>query len=243
LLEIQVWEPTDGLLDTGNVAKENVLSSFPALVESVVLYYVKKDIAAINQLLRAIAHVKCLTVSDLTLKAFRSANKMLTFHNVKMLTISRNLTTDQGLIALLNAVPNLESLVFTELNTAIEGDSDTDNEEDRDEDGNDEDGREEEDSDEEDSDEEDSDDDKDDDSLALDIVTNGCLFPRLKSVSFQIFVGGPRELRWLKLILKTAKALQVITIGYEAKGEKEFKVEIPNFPRASPGCVIKFCPC
>ncbi|KAI3948469.1 hypothetical protein MKW98_019219, partial [Papaver atlanticum] len=56
--------------------------------------------------------------SDLTLKAFRSANKMLTFHNVKMLTISRNLTTDQGQIALLNAVPNLESLIFTELNTA-----------------------------------------------------------------------------------------------------------------------------
>ncbi|RZC45381.1 hypothetical protein C5167_038331 [Papaver somniferum] len=172
---------------------------------------------------------------------------MLTFHNVKMLTISGNLTTDQGLIAFLNAVPNLESL----LNTAIEGDSDTDNEEDSDtdneedsdtvneedsdEEDRDEDGREEEDSDEEGREEEDSDDYKDNDSLALDIVINGCLFPRLKSVSFQEFFGDPRELRWVKLILKTAKALQTITIGYKGKGEKEFMAEIPNFPRASPG--------
>ncbi|XP_026390201.1 F-box/LRR-repeat protein At4g14103-like isoform X2 [Papaver somniferum] len=116
LLKISVWELRDGSLESDNVAKENVLSSFPALVEADVRCYDKKDIAGINQLLRAIAHVKCLTVSDLTLK----------------------------------------------LNTAIEEDSDIDNEEDsdtnneeksdeedRDEDDNDDDGGEGEDSDEE----------------------------------------------------------------------------------------------
>ncbi|KAI3923259.1 hypothetical protein MKW92_009046, partial [Papaver armeniacum] len=46
--------------------------------------------------------------------AYDLSNNLLTFHNVKMLNISDTLTTDQGLIALLKAAPNLESLVFNE---------------------------------------------------------------------------------------------------------------------------------
>ncbi|KAI3947145.1 hypothetical protein MKW92_035790, partial [Papaver armeniacum] len=42
------------------------------------------------------------------------SDNLLKFHNVKMLKISDYLTTDEGLIALLQAVPNLESLVFDE---------------------------------------------------------------------------------------------------------------------------------
>ncbi|KAI3881854.1 hypothetical protein MKW92_023626, partial [Papaver armeniacum] len=40
------------------------------------------------------------------------SNNLLTFHNVKRLRICDVLDTDEGLIALLKAVPNLESLVF-----------------------------------------------------------------------------------------------------------------------------------
>ncbi|KAI3958036.1 hypothetical protein MKW98_020678, partial [Papaver atlanticum] len=138
------------------------------------------------------------------LSAYSPSRNLLTFHNVKMLRVSVDLTTDQQLIDFLNAVPNLESLVFTKLNF-IEEDSDTDVEEDRDE---------------EDGDEEDSDDDKEDDSLTLDIVTNGCLFPHLKSASFQKFVGDPRELRWVKLILKTAKLCKWSQLVAKRKGKK-----------------------
>ncbi|KAI3907033.1 hypothetical protein MKW92_008613, partial [Papaver armeniacum] len=46
--------------------------------------------------------------------AYDPPNSLLTFHNVKMLNVSDILTTDQGLIALLKAVPNLESLIFNE---------------------------------------------------------------------------------------------------------------------------------
>ncbi|KAI3953155.1 hypothetical protein MKW92_011002, partial [Papaver armeniacum] len=42
------------------------------------------------------------------------SNKLLTFRNVKNLNISDRLTTDEILIALLTAVPNLESLIFSE---------------------------------------------------------------------------------------------------------------------------------
>ncbi|KAI3934343.1 hypothetical protein MKW92_015727 [Papaver armeniacum] len=91
--------------------------------------------------------------------------------------------------------------------------------------------------------------DKDDDSWALDIATKERLFPHLKSVCFEQFGGNPRELRWVKLILRYAKALQMMTTCYadcdfrfvNVKSEKELKAEIPNFPRASPDCVIDVC--
>ncbi|KAI3955989.1 hypothetical protein MKW92_033478, partial [Papaver armeniacum] len=87
-----------------------------------------------------------------------------------------------------------------------------------------------------------------DDSWALDIVTTGCLFPQLKSVCFQEFVGNPREMKWVRLILRDAKALQMMAIIHHdtflrfvnVKSKKELQEEIPTFPRASPSCVIKF---
>ncbi|XP_026454340.1 uncharacterized protein LOC113355636 [Papaver somniferum] len=142
-----------------------------------------------------------------------------------MLRVSEDITIDQELIAFLSAVPNLESLLFTKLSFT---DEDTDEE-----------GSDEEDSNWEDRDEDDSDDDNEDDRL----VPDRCLFPLLESVSFQQFVGDPKELRWVKLVLKTAKALQRLTIGYKAKRGKDFEGEIQSFPRASPGCVIKFFRC
>ncbi|KAI3863847.1 hypothetical protein MKW98_031439, partial [Papaver atlanticum] len=185
------------------------------------------------------------------------SNNLRKFHNVKNLNISDrlSLTADERLIALLTAVPNLESLVFSEyMNHEEQVDNDEDNVN----------GSEEE-------DENDSEDDEDgdvtdapecgsndecednygnqDNSWVLDTVTAGCLFPCLKSVCFRRFVGNPRELRWVKLILMNAKALQNMNIRYRfsdlcfanAESEKEprLSVRIPNFPRASAGCAFK----
>ncbi|KAI3972069.1 hypothetical protein MKW92_032887, partial [Papaver armeniacum] len=44
--------------------------------------------------------------------SYYESNYLPTFHNVKMLNISDEINTDEGLIALLKAAPNLESLVF-----------------------------------------------------------------------------------------------------------------------------------
>ncbi|KAI3933156.1 hypothetical protein MKW92_000703, partial [Papaver armeniacum] len=46
--------------------------------------------------------------------AYYLSNNLLRFHNVKVLKISNWLNTDEGLIALLKAVPNLESLIIKE---------------------------------------------------------------------------------------------------------------------------------
>ncbi|XP_026424578.1 F-box/LRR-repeat protein At3g26922-like isoform X3 [Papaver somniferum] len=249
------------------------------------------------------------------------------FHNVKLLSISGSVSTNEGLIALLKVVPNLESLVIEQdMDDEIEEDSDEDDENGSDsaeEDGDDEDGSDsaEEDGDDEDENnnaEEDGDDEDENnnadyvegesnhdnedvgdvsdaadcgsadegedkydnedigansiegennydnedqgdvaDSAECDNSDEGeanynneddSLFPHLKSVCFQKFVGNPRELMWLKLILRDAKALQMMTICYydlryrfaNWKSEKEVMVEIPSFPRASPGCIFKF---
>ncbi|RZC76513.1 hypothetical protein C5167_000628 [Papaver somniferum] len=101
-----------------DVAKEYAMPSFLTLVEADVRFKLGKKGAQISLLLRALAHVKRLTFSDSTLQAICSAydlsNNLLSFHNVKVLNVSDVLTTDQGLIALLKAVPNLELLVFNE---------------------------------------------------------------------------------------------------------------------------------
>ncbi|KAI3954972.1 hypothetical protein MKW98_004975 [Papaver atlanticum] len=236
------------------VPKEIFLSSTLALVEATV--HVSADEKGISRLLRALAHVKCLTVYDCTLQAIYStyglSNNLLKLHNVKMLKISRALTSDQGLIALLKAVPNLESLVFDgriddELEDSDKDDGDDDHDADSVQGDNNQDN-------------EDEGDVSDtalcgscnecgDDSWALDIVTTGCLLPHLKSVCFQHFVGNPRAMKWVRLILRDAKALQMMAIIYydthlcyvNVKSKKELMEEMPTFPRASPSCVIKFC--
>ncbi|KAI3881855.1 hypothetical protein MKW92_023627, partial [Papaver armeniacum] len=56
----------------GYVAKEFALSSFQALVEATVYFHVQENVGAVaevrSQLLRALAHVKSLTVCDRTLQ-------------------------------------------------------------------------------------------------------------------------------------------------------------------------------
>ncbi|KAI3924875.1 hypothetical protein MKW98_031126, partial [Papaver atlanticum] len=253
------------------------------------------------------------------------SKNLLIFLNVKMLKISENITTDQGLIELLKAVPNLESLVIEEyMNDELIEYSDEDDENNSDEDDSEESGGDGDESieddntdsidgennhvnedegesadaeiieysdkdDENNSNEDDSeeaegdgDDDNEDDnadsvegknrhvnedegdvadaaecedncvnengSWSLDNVATGCLFPHLKSVRFQQFVGNPREMKWVELILKNAEALQMMAIHYcdnitkyidsdygfvDAKSEEEVMEEMPNIARAS----------
>ncbi|KAI3924878.1 hypothetical protein MKW98_031129, partial [Papaver atlanticum] len=157
------------------------------------------------------------------------STNMVTFHNVKMLKISDCITTDQGLIALLK-VPNLESLIFDVYMTDEVKDSDEDEENDSDNvQGHGDYNNEDDDTDsveaDNNHDNEDEGDvavsaeciwndkcqdnyDSEDNSWELNIVTTGCLLPQLKSVFFQEFAGNPREMKWVRLILKYAKALQ-----------------------------------
>ncbi|XP_026428082.1 F-box/FBD/LRR-repeat protein At1g78750-like [Papaver somniferum] len=247
---------------SGYVPKEFIFSSFLALVEADIHFSSEENgCAEIIRLFRALAHVKCPTVYDLTLQAIyrvqRQLNNLLTFHNVKVLNIAEVLTTDQGLIALLKAVPNLESLAIFEFMGDKEVEENTNDTEDN--------GDYDHEHDyadyfqfENNHDNEDVSDaaecDKNygnsDDGWAPDIVTTGCSLLHLKSVCFHEFFGNPREIRWVKLILRKAKALQTMTIRYNddsdfhflnAKSEKELMVEVPSFPRASAGSVIKFC--
>ncbi|XP_026456625.1 F-box/LRR-repeat protein At2g29930-like [Papaver somniferum] len=210
----------------GYGAKEFVLSNFLALDQATVYFNYQNKVGAqaTSRLLRALAHVKCLTVYNQTLKAICSSYDLPTFHGVKVLKISDSITTDEGLIALVKAVPNLESVVFVQymydneevdVADAVKSDSNDSGEDKH---------------------------DKEDDSWALDCMTTGCLFPHLKSVCFQWFVGNPREMRWVKLILRNAKALQLRTIRYHAsfcfrfidvKSEEKLRIEMPSFPRAS----------
>ncbi|XP_026416136.1 FBD-associated F-box protein At4g10400-like [Papaver somniferum] len=97
--------------------KEYILSSFPTPEEAVLCLFIKIGCADLSLLLQALAHVKCLTVYDRAVQSIYSAddlsNNSLKLRGVKMLKIYDNLfATDQELIALLKALPNLESLVF-----------------------------------------------------------------------------------------------------------------------------------
>ncbi|XP_026428086.1 putative F-box/LRR-repeat protein At3g58880 [Papaver somniferum] len=144
-----------------------------------------------------------------TLAISHSSKYLLTFQNVKILKLTCKITTD-GELAILKAVPNLESLIF-EVYVKEEVER----------------------------------------SDKHDHISEAaeCLFPHLKSVVFRQFSGNPRERKWVRLILKYAEALEILTIRHcgsylvfrNARSEKELMVEILNYSKASPGCVIKFC--
>ncbi|XP_026443080.1 F-box/FBD/LRR-repeat protein At1g16930-like, partial [Papaver somniferum] len=172
----------------GSEAKEFVLSSFLVLVKADVCFYFDEEFDSPEErrrVLFSLAHVKCLIVCNRTLQAicprYYESNYLPTFYNVKMLNISDVINTDEGLIALLKAAPNLESLVF-EMHMEDETTDSYDNENEGDaadvaECGS--------------NDEcEDNYDEKDYSSL-LGIVTTGCMFLHLKSVCFQAFTGKP----------------------------------------------------
>ncbi|KAI3919023.1 hypothetical protein MKW92_025027 [Papaver armeniacum] len=264
----------------GCVAKEYVLSTFPLLVKAAVQFRFIPYAAtreqrighgeAISQFFRALANVKHLYVSDDTLQALSFSNDLLeklpTCHNAKKLTIFDEVTDDKALVALLQATPNLESLVFNKSLPPI-----SDDEEEDDDTG---------------SDDEEEDDDTGSDASAdaaegennharedaasgndadvvavesedyhgsedndwtLNVTDPEFLFLHLKSVSFREFIGTPVDMRWLKLILKNAKALQTVSISncyhsylLKKKRKEELMVEIQSLARVSTSCVFKF---
>ncbi|KAI3909688.1 hypothetical protein MKW98_014105, partial [Papaver atlanticum] len=146
-------------------------------------------------------------------------NHLPKFHHLKQLKVEREANTDETLIALLKSSPNLESLVLNEFiplsrRLGIK----TQNLEGR---GDNEDGNHENDWD-------------------LDIMTTGCLLLQLKSVSFEAFSGRPREMSWVKLILRNAKDLQTMNVSYapcshylNLTSKEEFMEEVPDLPTAS----------
>ncbi|KAI3860258.1 hypothetical protein MKW92_017336, partial [Papaver armeniacum] len=146
------------------------------------------------------------------------------------LTMLEEVTDDKALVALLKATPNLESLVFDKDPPDISDDEEEDDVAGSDADtakGEDNHGTE-------------------DDDWTLDMVTYPeCLFTYLQSVDFTEFMGNPMEMRWVKLILKNAKALQTMSISnceysLNTKTKEELMVEIPSLPRASTSCVFEF---
>ncbi|XP_026383773.1 F-box/LRR-repeat protein At3g58900-like [Papaver somniferum] len=82
----------------------------------------------------------------------------------------------------------------------------------------------------------------DDDYSEDDIEGFHTSFPHLKSVSFEEHYGHPRELKWMKLILKNAIALKRMNIGNCLEGletRQAFMEEIHSVPRVSSFCVLE----
>lgn len=147
--------------------------------------------AAASRFLQLLSHVKCLSISERVLRILSCVkdlkNRLPTFHRLKQLNVEREAGTDKALIALLQSAPSLESLVFNEFISmyTIYGLLNGDEDE-GDNHAN------------------------DDDGLDLDMVTIQLL--HLKSVSFKVFSGRPREISWVKLILKNAEVLETMTL-------------------------------
>ncbi|KAI3858401.1 hypothetical protein MKW92_004684 [Papaver armeniacum] len=251
LLRIYHWGDQDGLRDCGLkilapnlvslfyqgwVPKKFVLHTSPELVEAHVLFFGEDAAlreqrmricgASIIQFLQALTCVKRLIIYDAMLQALSADNlleNLPTFHNTKQLILREDIA-DKALIALLKATPNLESLVFHKIRTDDAEEDDVDGNE---------------------AEETFNHDNKDDDWI-LNVVTPGSFLVHLKSVCFKEFIANPKEMKWVQLILKNAKALQTMTISSFHYSDllngnsKELMVEITSLPRASASCMFKF---
>ncbi|XP_026384587.1 F-box/LRR-repeat protein At4g14103-like [Papaver somniferum] len=110
----------------GRVSKDYVLSSFPKLESAEVLlcsYGVRrvKKIgygAAASKIFQALSHVQCLEMHVESLQALPTVDDLVhalpVYHNLERLILKEGLTTDNSLISLLKAVPNLRWLDFEE---------------------------------------------------------------------------------------------------------------------------------
>ncbi|XP_026417745.1 uncharacterized protein LOC113313218 isoform X2 [Papaver somniferum] len=175
------------------------------------------QVEAVRQFFRALTHVKCLTVKNPPLQAKYLPRNSTAYHNIKQLKITQEVNSDVAVIALLKVTPNLESLVI-EKKEPFRGIGHV---------------------------YEKKDDDNEDDGLTLDMLDTGCLFLHLKSVCFMPIIWGPKEISFLKVILRNARALQSLTVYHDNSrrplkvAEQELMVEIQNFPRASESCTFK----
>lgn len=186
--------------------------------------------AVASSFLQALSHVKRLSISDRVLRVLSCAadlkNHLPTFHHLKQLNAEREASTGEALIALLKSAPNLESIVLNEFiplsrRLGIK----TQNSEGH---GDNEDGNR-------------------DDDWDPDTMTTGCLLLQLKSVTFEVFSGRPREMSWVKLILRNAKDLQTMNVSYapcshylNLTSKEEFMEEVPDLPTASENLTCYF---
>ncbi|RZC93615.1 hypothetical protein C5167_007657 [Papaver somniferum] len=185
---------------TGYVAKEYIFSSFLTLEEAVVYLYAPcpmEDKAhyaeVVRQFLRDLTHVKCLTVKNPPYQAKYLPGNSPVYHNIKQLKITQGVTSDAAVIAFLKVTPNLESLVIEKREPYCVNVCDHKNH------------------------------DNEDDGLTLDMLDTGCLFLHLKSVCFMPIIWGPKEIRFLKVILRNARALQSLTV-YHDNSRRPLKV-------------------
>ncbi|XP_026444493.1 uncharacterized protein LOC113344792 [Papaver somniferum] len=183
-----------------------------------------------------------LIISDVTLQVLSVAdnflNKLPSYHNLNRLCLTQKVTADKAVIILLEKAPNLVSLEFEEFDDPPDPDEEEDNNEDIGDDGG-------EDSHYNDAADGEDNNDNEDDGWALDMVAARCSFLNLKLVSFNKFTGKAWEMRWLKLILKNAKALETMTISRDLisyRKSENLMADISSLPRASASCVFKFSP-
>lgn len=71
------------------------------------------------------------------------------------------------------------------------------------------------------------------------MLTAGCMFQQLRSVTFVRSIGNSRQMRWVKLILANAKALKTVILcvrSDDAVNKEVFLSELQSLPRTSDGC-------
>ncbi|XP_026398367.1 F-box/LRR-repeat protein At4g14103-like [Papaver somniferum] len=83
-------------------------------------------------------------------------------------------------------------------------------------------------------------------SWASHMLTAGCMFQHLQSVTYVRFSGNEREMRWVKLISKNAKDLRTIRLYLRSDdliNKKVLKSEFQSLPKASESCEFEFKEC
>ncbi|XP_026382189.1 putative F-box/FBD/LRR-repeat protein At1g78760 [Papaver somniferum] len=225
----------ESLTYKGRPAKDYALSSIPKLVEVHIDFFYEEfgamiDYGAVvSKFLRAITHVAYLQISVRTLQVLSVADDLLntlpSYHNLNQLHLTQKVTVGKALIGLLEKTPNLVSLDFEGFVPAFAGEEEDNSDNSGDDGGEDNHYNE-------------------DDGWAVGKVATRCSFlEHLKLVSFDKFTGNEREMRWLKLILNNAKALQALDVSFESISHgksKRLMANISSLPKASASCLLKF---
>ncbi|RZC60085.1 hypothetical protein C5167_021836 [Papaver somniferum] len=203
----------ESLTYKGRPAKDYALSSIPKLVEVHIDFFYEEFGAMIDY------GAVVLSVADDLL------NTLPSYHNLNQLHLTQKVTVGKALIGLLEKTPNLVSLDFEGFVPAFAGEEEDNSDYSGDDGGEDNHYNE-------------------DDGWAVGKVATRCSFlEHLKLVSFDKFTGNEREMRWLKLILNNAKALQALDVSFESISHgksKRLMANISSLPKASASCLLKF---
>ncbi|XP_026421208.1 uncharacterized protein LOC113317283 [Papaver somniferum] len=75
------------------------------------------------------------------------------------------------------------------------------------------------------------------------MLTAGCMFQHLETVYIVRFSGNARQMRWVKLILKTANTLEAVILSLRSDdsiNQEALMSDLQSLPRASDGCEFEF---